>query len=709
MGFAGKATPEFPVFNRLTVKVLLQVTLLTLAAVAIAPLARRAWDARLALSEAAAIRDVADASDDAFQVTINIRSDRNAVPRAWNSAEPIAGRTSDTIRSMQDREMGALRSLVSRLDGIEMEDRGRLLPVLRESLTTLTRLQTEFWQGISQPKASRRTGLANDYMREGVNVQVPLEEVSGLLFASIHHDDATVDQMMTVKQLAFRARDSAGDSVPVLSAGVLTGSVTAVQLRKYDAEAGEAAAYWRSIEDVLFHTASPPALAEALTRARQMYFAPEYTARLETVLATLASGNAPGVTAEEWASYVIAKLDSLLGVAQAALTAAKDRARTLGTEARDGLLLDTVLLLLVLGGAIAGILAVDRRVIHPLNAIRDAMSQLASGASTEAIVFARWDDEIGALATALRVSQAQAVQKAHLEQAERENRAHEEKRQHTIEAEVRRFEDGARTALSALTGEAARLDGASTEMAAISTRTSHGMQSVGGAAEETSGSVTGIAAASEQLSGSIVEIGRHVAHATGITGRAVEETRRTDATVRGLAEAAGRIGEVVKLINDIAGRTNLLALNATIEAARAGDAGKGFAVVASEVKSLANQTAKATEDIARQIADVQNVTEETVKAIRLIGTTIDEVNDVANSIASGVEQQGHSTQEIARNVQQAAHRTREMSDTVALVSRDARTADNTARDVKSASASMASETAILRGRVDTFLEAIRAA
>ena len=406
---------------------------------------------------------------------------------------------------------------------------------------------------------------------------------------------------------------------------------------------------------------------------------------------------------------VVPKLGAMLGVAEAALTAAKDRAGAMRLGARQSLIAQSTLLLLTLAGAIAGTVAIGRRLIQPLSQVRDAMTGLANGTAAGTVSLPARDDEIGALVRALRVFQEQAMAKASLERAERETLLRESARRETMETAIRSFEDGARAALTTLSGAAAQMTASSAGMEIISARTSLGVQSVATAASETSDSVTGIAAATEELSSSIVEIGRHVTHATGVTRRAVEETRRTDATVRGLAESAGRIGEVVRLINDIAGRTNLLALNATIEAARAGEAGKGFAVVATEVKSLANQTAKATEEIARHISEVQGVTDEAVKAIQRIGATIDEVDAIATSIASGVEQQDASTQEIARNVQQAAQRTREMTETIGIVSRDAKTADNTASDVKSASAAMTGEADMLRHRVDTFLDGIRAA
>jgi methyl-accepting chemotaxis protein len=226
---------------------------------------------------------------------------------------------------------------------------------------------------------------------------------------------------------------------------------------------------------------------------------------------------------------------------------------------------------------------------------------------------------------------------------------------------------------------------------------------------EASRNVETVAAASEELSASIAEIGRQVAQAATITNRAVDEARKTDTTVQGLAEAAGKIGEIVKLINDIAGQTNLLALNATIEAARAGEAGKGFAVVASEVKNLATQTAKATEDISAQVNAVQSVTREAVEAIQLIGKTIGEVSSVATSIASAVEQQGAATQEIARNTQEAARRTQDVAGNVAGVTEGANATGRAADGVKSAAEALGQQSDRLRAQVDGFLSRIRAA
>ena len=191
-------------------------------------------------------------------------------------------------------------------------------------------------------------------------------------------------------------------------------------------------------------------------------------------------------------------------------------------------------------------------------------------------------------------------------------------------------------------------------MAASAEETSRQSTAVAAASEQASTNVQTVATAAEELSASIAEIGRQVARSTSSTNQAVDEADRTNAEIQHLADAAQRIGDVIKLINDIAGQTNLLALNATIEAARAGEAGKGFAVVASEVKSLASQTAKATDEISFKVAEMQTATGQSVSAVRAIGQTISEINQVSTTIASAMEEQGAATQEIARNVQQAS-------------------------------------------------------
>jgi methyl-accepting chemotaxis protein len=254
-----------------------------------------------------------------------------------------------------------------------------------------------------------------------------------------------------------------------------------------------------------------------------------------------------------------------------------------------------------------------------------------------------------------------------------------------------------------VSSSSAELQSTAESMAATAEETSRQSEAVAAAAEEATTNVQTVAAAAEEMAKSVEEIGRQVAQSSTIAGRAVDEANRTNTTVESLAEAAQKIGEVVELISDIASQTNLLALNATIEAARAGDAGKGFAVVASEVKSLANQTAKATEDIAAQITGMQEATSGTVDSIKGISSTIGEISEIANAIAAAVEEQSAATQEISRNVQEAATGTQDVSSNITTVNEAAVETGKSAGGVLEAAQELSKQGEVLRGEIEKFI------
>jgi methyl-accepting chemotaxis protein len=353
--------------------------------------------------------------------------------------------------------------------------------------------------------------------------------------------------------------------------------------------------------------------------------------------------------------------------------------------------------------------AVTRRVIKPLHNMRDAMLNVASGDLTVDTGYGERRDEIGALAGALETFKQQAKDKIRIEAQERERNAGATARQQAIESYVGEFESVVRQTLRELGDASNRMRTTSAGMTTVSSQTNARVQIAEKASGEASMSVETVASASEELSASIDDISRQATHAAGIASRAVNRAQETDSTVQGLAKTAGRIGEVVGLINSIAAQTNLLALNATIEAARAGEAGRGFAVVASEVKSLASQTAKATEDISGQIADIQKVAGDAIDAIKGISSIIGEVNEVATAIAAAVQQQGAATQEITRSTQHAALGTKNVSENITGVKADADAAATAAEDVKHASQTLETQSQQLGNQVTQFLGKIRAA
>ena len=695
--------------DRLSAKVLLKSVITVMAAAVVLMLGFSAWQSWQKLATASRIEIVAEASADAFKALNNLRTDRATTVRDLNADTPIAAQDQARLQKMKETEMPALRAAAALLAQIDFADRDSLLPSLEQSISTLDRLHGTAADALAKPKQGRPASLARDYMSELTKLLDTLGTISTRLTGAIKNDDAFIDEMMEIKELAWMVRDTAGDASLTLSNGFAIGRLMPDMIEEYNTAVAASEALWGALVNAGFGTALPPGVVAAIDTAKREYFSPAYSATRDKVLQALTAGEKPEMPVAQWAPYTVSRLTTLEGVAEAALDAAKTHAVVLHDAAERNLVLQLGLLVAACALAGGAIMAVGRRVLRPLQAIRDAMLKVASGDLSAEVDFARRRDEIGALSGALATFKQNAVEKARIEEEQRGRRAQAEARQKAVEEHIAAFESQVREALESLGGASQQMRATSELLSKTADDSSRQVKAARGASEEASTNVETVAAASEELSASIAEISRQVAQAATIAGRAVEETRQTDSTVQGLAETAGRIGEVVKLISDIAGQTNLLALNATIEAARAGEAGKGFAVVASEVKSLANQTAKATEEISAQIVAVQNVTKDAVDAIKRIGGTIGDVNAVATSIASAVEEQGAATQEITRNTQQAARRTKDVSDNIVGVAAGTDETGSAAQGVKSSADALTVQADRLRAQVRDFLDKIRAA
>ena len=582
-----------------------------------------------------------------------------------------------------------------------------------------------------------QTALATH--RQAVDAKgLNLEKAAGAYTAMIKSDLAVVSAMMAgmtdgeaVRRIipyiaAIQAKEYASQERAVVTAVVLDMNFEPKSIEQFIALTAK-----QSTElDVFNEAATPDIVALASTLLGTPEVKKFYDLRQKLIEAS-ESGLFDGLEADAWFGASTARIGQLDKL--------EDQVLQNVAQLAEKAYADSIFALTTIGGVTVLSFFVVRGIARPVTRLTEITERLADGALDTEIDIAESRDEVGRLVKQVKVfkENLHAVSKMQAEQAEpakvnfelerkaeqekraADEQATEERRKLEEDAAAKRrqemldlaesFETSVGGVIEAVASAASEMQSSSEAMSTTAGETSAQSSSAAAATQEASANVQTVAAAAEELSSSIDEISRQVSKSSSVAQSAVERARTTNDKVQGLSVATQKIGEVVDLINDIASQTNLLALNATIEAARAGEAGKGFVVVATEVKSLADQTAKATDEIGGQINEIQSATNEAVEAIGGITEVIAEISEISSSIASAVEEQGASTREISSNVQQAAQGTQAVSSSMAEVTQAANQTGSAATQVNSAADELSVQATKLRSSVDDFLNSVRAA
>ncbi|MBL6455369.1 HAMP domain-containing protein [Belnapia sp. T6] len=561
---------------------------------------------------------------------------------------------------------------------------------------------------VRQPLAERAGSIT---ARPPQAITAMLGKVTAALDAGHRHMAATaqeLDGLLRIARSAWDLREAASRRIVPLSTAISSGrALTPADLEAIATAAGALEGGWRTIRDMV-GIAATPRLTDAAAEVQRRFFE-DADAKFRAMIAAGRTGSAYPMSQAEFTAFATPSMQELLRVRDAALAEVVDRAGEAAAQAEHwfaAISLAVFGFALMLGGLT---LLLARRVVTPMVALTGTVQALARGELEVEVPHQARQDEIGQMAAALEVLRAGAQEAARLSATIAAEQAEKMARADRLQAEVRRFEAAMEQGLGAFRTAAAPLEATADGLAAAAEAGRNQAAAMSGAAGSASANVQTVAASTEELAASIADVARQVAASARVARRAAEDAASTNAAVTGLSEAAQRIGEVVGLISSIAGQTNLLALNATIEAARAGEAGKGFAVVAGEVKALAAQTAKATEQIGAQISAMQAETNRAVEAIQGIGRTIEELNGISAQVAAAAEEQAAATQEIGRAVAEAAAGTEEVTRHTASVLDGADRTGAATGELRRASDGLSQQAEALRGTVDGFLAAIRAA
>ncbi len=668
---------------------------------------RNASMERATASDAASVNETADLL---LESAGQWARERGATNLALNAADPAADAQKASIANFRKLGDQPFEQAIARMAARNFANKDQMIAGAKRAHEQLAALRMRADAEIAKPAAARDKAVVSQW---APTITALIVSSQGLRVAAAMEEDdvkSRLSSLQNLKHFLWIMSEYLGRERAAVAALVASGKpMSSQEIGNLANFRGRLEAAWDYVQAYAAKSTAPASVVTGTERVRESVFRRFDETRKGVYAAGIGGGTYP-VNSADWFGQSTKAIDDVIALSALASQEAAKMAESAQRSSFNTLLVNGILLTFSVLLAAGALWIVFNRIVRSVGQMTGAMDAIAGGNTSIAVPCVDRRDEMGAMARALLVFKENA-EKVQAMQAERE--ALEKAAQAEKTAAMNRladdFEAKVGEIVETVSSASTELEASARTLTATADRSQELATTVAAASEEASTNVQSVASATEELSSSVNEISRQVQESARMAGEAVDQARTTNDRVGELSKAAGRIGDVVELINTIAGQTNLLALNATIEAARAGEAGRGFAVVASEVKALAEQTAKATGEISQQIAGIQAATQESVHAIREISDTIERLSEISSTIAAAVEEQGAATQEISRNVQQAAQGTQQVSANVVDVQRGAGETGSASSQVLSAAQMLSGDSNRLKLEVTRFLNSVRAA